>query len=77
MKILLLAAASAAVLMTGCASTPKTADGIAYDDGVDYRRVAAIDHIARVRGVTVKWINYPQKRSTAVGVAPSMEPTGT
>ena len=76
MKTLLLVADSATVLITGCATTPKN-DTTAYDDNVDFRKVAAIDHVARVRGVTVKWINYPQKKSTAVGVAPTMDPTGT
>ncbi len=76
MKTLLLVAASATVLFTGCASTPRN-DTTAYDDNVDFRKVAAIDHVARVRGVTVKWVNYPQKKSPAVGVVPAMDPTGT
>ena len=77
MKIVLIVAASATALIGGCASVPTT-DTTGYYDNVDSARVAAIDNIARTRGVTVKWINYPQKKSSVVGVAPApAEPTGT
>ena len=52
----------------GCATVQDTA----RDDNIDTAKVAAIDNAAKVTGVTVKWINYPQKRSRAVGVAPAM-----
>ncbi len=77
MKIVLIVAASATALISGCASLSNT-DPAAYNDDVDTAKVAAIDHVARTRGVLVKWINYPQKKSSAVGVAPApADPAGT
>ena len=76
MKIVLVVLASATALISGCASY--STDNSAYDDNVDVRKVAAIENIAKTRGVTVKWINYPQKKSSAVGAANApAEPTGT
>ncbi|MGI9025186.1 MAG: hypothetical protein ACR2GP_06330 [Burkholderiaceae bacterium] len=77
MKIVLIVAASATVLISGCASF-SNADTNAYNDDVDARKVAAIESIAKTRGVTVKWVNYPQKKSSAVGAANApADPTGT
>ena len=73
MKTVLIVAASATALISGCASLPSSD---AYYDNVDTAKVAAIENVAKTRGVTVMWINYPQKKSSAVGVAPA-EPTGT
>ena len=77
MKIVLIVAASATALISGCASFSNM-DPNAYNDNVDARKVAAVEYVAKTRGVTVKWFNYPQKRSGAVGAANApAEPTGT
>ena len=77
MKIVLIVAACAAGLISGCASVLNTDPTAAYDN-VDSARVAAIENAAKTSGVTVKWINYPQKKSSAVGAANApAEPTGT
>ncbi len=72
MKIVLIVAASAIALISGCASVPNT--GTAYND-IDSARVAAIENAAKTQGVTVVWINYPIKKSTATSIAPAR--TGT
>ena len=75
MKIVLIVAASATALIGGCASFSNTN---AYNDDVDTAKVAAIENVAKGRGVVVRWLNYPQRKSSAVGVAPApAEPTGT
>lgn len=77
MKIVLIAAVSATALISGCASF-SSKDTTAYNDDVDNAKVSAIENIAKTRGVVVKWVNFPQKKSSAVGVAPApAEPTGT
>ena len=77
MKIVLIVATCATALFGGCASVPN-ADTTAYDDNVDSAKVAAIEQVARARGVMVQWVNYPQKKSSAVGAANApAEPTGT
>ena len=53
----------------GCATVQ---DNTALNDNVDFAKVAAIDRLANATGVTVRWINYPQKKPSAVGVAPAM-----
>ena len=63
--------ASGAVVIAflgGCATVQNTA----REDNIDSAKVAAIDNAAKVTGVTVMWINYPQKKNRAVGVAPAM-----
>ena len=75
MERIVFIAAGAAALISGCASTRNVAD---YDNGVDYRKVALINSIARARGVEVHWLTYPQRRSTPADVVPSLgEPSGT
>jgi len=77
MKIVLIVAASATALISGCASFSRTNTN-AYDEDVDTAKVAAIENVAKTRGVVVRWLNYPQRKSSAVGVAPApAEPTGT
>lgn len=77
MKIVLIAAAGATAWISGCASVPN-ANATGYYDNVDSARVAAIENAAKTSGVTVKWINYPQKKSSAVGAANApADPTGT
>ncbi len=67
MKTMLLAVAGAAALLAGCATPTPQPDNVLQSDNVDYRKVAVIDQIARTRGVTVKWLNYPQKRAGVTG----------
>ena len=77
MKSVLIVAASATALISGCASF-SSKDTTSYNDDVDTAKVSAIENAARGRGVLVRWVNYPQKKSTAVGVAPApADPTGT
>lgn len=78
MKTVLIALAGIAglILIGGCASL-SNADSTAYNN-VDAAKVAAIENAAKTSGVTVKWINYPQKKSSAVGAANApAEPTGS
>ena len=72
-KFLLLATAATA-LVGGCATTPAPTTSYAQDDSVDFRKVAAIDRLARARGVEVHWVNYPQRRGI---VSDPGAPTGT
>ena len=60
--------AVAIAFLGGCASVQNTA----REDNIDTAKVVAIDNAAKMTGVTVKWINYPQKKNSAVGVAPAM-----
>ena len=79
MKIALVIAAGTVVLLSGCASVgPAPATQLtASDSNVDWRKMAAVDSVARARGVTVKWINLPEK-VRAPSVAPALaDPTGT
>ena len=74
MKSIVLIAAGFAALLGGCASTPYNA----YDDGVDHQKVAAINNVARARGVQVYWHNYPQRKAAPDSIVPTLgEPTGT
>ena len=75
MKRIVFIAAGVAALVSGCASTQNVAT---YDDNVDYQKVALINSIARARGVEVHWMTYPQRRTPATDVVPSLgEPSGT
>lgn len=84
MKSLVLVATAATALLGACAATPmKTADTTAsgettnaYGREVDARRVNAINTVARVNGVDVHWINYPEAKPVSSNAAPSA-PTGT
>lgn len=83
MKSLVLVAAATA-LLGACASTPMTsanttasADTNAYGRDVDARKVNAINNVARVNGVDVHWINYPEARPASSNMAPVPAPTGT
>ena len=60
LAVKLLAAAGAAVLAS-CASTPAATSSYA----VDYAQVARIEHVNRVQGSQVLWVNYPLKRIDA------------
>ena len=72
MNKLVLIAAVATCLVGGCASFNTTQ--YSKFDGVDTQRVAAIDHVARSRGVEVHWINYPQLKGI---VSDPAAPVGT
>ena len=73
-KSIFVSGAIAVALMGGCATVPN----IARNDTIDVARIAAIENAAKVSGVTVKWINYPQKKDRSVGLAPAMpQATGT
>jgi hypothetical protein len=67
----------AALICSGCASTPPIATSNQYDNNIDTAKVATINQIARARGVDVHWVNYPQRRSTTPIVPVSDAPTGT
>jgi hypothetical protein len=60
-RLMLLGAVGAAMVgLTGCASTPATAtSGYAYQ--TDFAKMSAVEDLARKRGVTVIWLNAPQK----------------
>ena len=77
MKRIVLIASGVAALTSGCASTTSNTQA-AYDDGVDYRKVAVINTVARQRGVEVHWINFPQRKTTSPEVVPTLGgPTGS
>lgn len=66
-------------LIGGCASLPGGPNQpmAAYDDGVDAQKVTAINNASRGRGISIHWVNYPQRRSSAsTAAAPSGEPAG-
>jgi hypothetical protein len=60
-RLLLLGGAVAASMMGfgGCASTSTTTSGYAYE--TDFAKMSAVEDLARKRGVTVIWLNAPQK----------------
>jgi hypothetical protein len=60
-RLLLLGAAmvGSMVGLAGCASTSTTASGYAYQ--TDFAKMSAVEDLARKRGVTVIWLNAPQK----------------
>jgi outer membrane lipoprotein SlyB len=72
----LIVAGVAALICSGCASTPLIANSNQYDN-IDTAKVATINAIARTRGVDVHWVNYPQRRPNAPIVPVSDAPTGT
>jgi hypothetical protein len=60
-RLLLLGAAvvGSMVGFVGCASTPATTSGYTYE--TDFAKMSAVEDLARKRGVTVIWLNAPQK----------------
>ncbi len=59
-RLLLLGAVGAAMVgLVGCANTPATTSGYAYE--TDFAKMSAVEDLARKRGVTVIWLNAPQK----------------
>lgn len=58
------------LLLSGCASTQKTAYGNAPMQSettvVDQRYVSLVEHLARQRGTRVVWVNTPKKRAVVV-----------
>lgn len=69
MRHVLLGLLAAALLSaSGCASMGPTTT--ASDDEcnrIDCDKVARVNHTARMRGIDVKWVNMPHKRTTAAG----------
>jgi uncharacterized protein YceK len=62
----LLALATTAIALTGCATTATSAG---YKDNIDYAKTSAIENAAQRYGVKVYWLNYPQKRQTTTSAA--------
>lgn len=59
-----IAALAAALALAGCASAPDARyqqSRQARADGIDYQRMAAINHAARMKGVEVVWVNPPYR----------------
>ena len=54
--------AVSAVVLAGCASQDQMARSTVPHDVDDAAYVAAVEHIARERGIDVRWVNPPQKR---------------
>jgi hypothetical protein len=54
------------LVLFGCATTQERATNasVPYDDDIDHQRMAAIDLIARQRGIDVIWVNPPRKKRT-------------
>jgi hypothetical protein len=76
MKSIVLFAAGVTAMSGGCASV---ADRHASDmDNVDVQKVAAINNVAKARGVRVLWVRYPQLKAHQAAVVPSpAEPAGS
>lgn len=75
---------AATALLGACASMPTVPSGAtasantnAYGREVDTRRVTAINDVARVNGVEVHWINYPEAKAASGNAVPMPAPTGT
>lgn len=47
--------------LTGCSSVPANTGQVATEEAVDKSQVAAIEGLARMRGVKIYWMHYPQK----------------
>lgn len=87
MKSFVLVTVAATALLGACASTSSTvplnaaaspADTTnAYGREVDQRRVNAINNVARVNGVEVHWINYPEAKPASRSPVAAPVPTGT
>ena len=71
MKRIVLIATGLTVMLGGCASVQQ--HDYAADDTVDHRKVAAIESVARSRGVEILWLRYPQLKKAPVAVAPVPE----
>ena len=54
--------AVSAVVLAGCASQNEAARANIPHDIDDAAYVAAVDKVARDRGIEVRWVNPPQKR---------------
>ena len=73
MKSIALIAAGLAALVGGCTSVPRNA----ANDSYDAEKVAAVNSVARSRGIVVQWVNYPQRKTSAPVTAPAVAPGGT
>lgn len=61
MRWMMLLLAAGAVLLSGCASVVPE-----YQSNIDFAKVARIETAARAAGVSVYWVNYPTKPTSAV-----------
>jgi hypothetical protein len=68
MKLTSLTVLSAAAALAGCGTLAQTDSATA--DNVDYATVNAINNVARIQGVQVHWINFPQKAKTSTASKP-------
>lgn len=76
MKSIVLIAAGLTALTCGCASTASYTNP---DDDIDAGKVAMVNQHAKSNGITVYWLNYPQRRAVAAQApAPApATPTGS
>jgi uncharacterized protein YceK len=61
MRWMMLLLAAGAALLSGCASVVPE-----YQSNIDFAKVARIETAARAAGVSVYWVNYPTKSTSAV-----------
>ena len=61
MRWMMLSLAAGAMILAGCASTTTP-----YQSNIDFEKVARIENAAKAFGVSVYWVNYPQKTSSSV-----------
>jgi hypothetical protein len=74
-RLMLLGAVGAAMVgLGGCASTPATTSGYTYE--TDFAKMSAVEDLARKRGVTVIWLNAPQKM-VPVSLSSPQQPAAT
>ncbi len=74
MNGLVLVAAAGATLVGGCAFNAAGNTSNYPYDGIDTAKVTAINRVAHERGLVLRWVNYPQRRTDQP--APAV-PTGT
>ena len=70
-KFAFVALCAAGLMLSGCASVAEKMNNVPQE--TDYAKVAAIEAVARARGVSVYWYRYPTKpvAATATPAAPT------
>ncbi|WP_338846638.1 hypothetical protein V8J88_23125 [Massilia sp. W12] len=65
------AAVLALTVLSGCGTTGAGVAGAeaGYDSNVDKAQVAALETVAKQRGVRIYWMQYPTKPATAAPAA--------
>lgn len=61
MRWMMFSLVTGVVLLFGCASVVPE-----YQSNIDFAKVARIESAARAAGVSVYWVNYPTKSTSAV-----------